>query len=72
MARSTRTIKVKALWGREATALREEYNKLVAEMDELKTQFVALAEKLDADAGVTDVNYASTLTLAATEAKKVQ
>lgn len=71
MARSIRTF-VKALWGRENTALREEHNKLVDEMDELKTKFAALAAKLDADAGVTDVNYASTSALTAVEAKKVQ
>lgn len=80
MARSIRTIKVKALWGRETTALREEYNKLVAEMDELKTTFAALVAKLDTDftaqnaavaASQLDVDYASTSALAATEAKKV-
>lgn len=35
------------------------------DLAELRTQFVALLVKLDADAGVTDVNYASTLTPAA-------
>ena len=29
---------------------------------EYRTQFIALLAKLDADGGVTDVNYASTLT----------
>lgn len=32
---------------------------------ELRTQFVALLAKLDADVGVTDTNYAATLTPAA-------
>jgi hypothetical protein len=32
------------------------------DLTELRAQFVALLAKLDADAGVTDTNYASTLT----------
>lgn len=35
------------------------------DLDEIRTQFVALLAKLDADAGVNDVNYAATLTPAA-------
>ncbi len=35
------------------------------DLTELRTQFVALLAKLDADAGVTDVDYASLLTPAA-------
>lgn len=38
---------------------------LVDDITELRTQLIALLVKLDADAGVTDVNYASTLTPAA-------
>ncbi|TAJ75045.1 MAG: hypothetical protein EPO42_14405 [Gallionellaceae bacterium] len=37
----------------------------VDDVTELRTQFIALLAKLDADGGVTDVNYASTLTPAA-------
>jgi hypothetical protein len=74
MARSLRKVVAKALWGRENTALREEYNKLVTEVDELKTNFIALCAKLDADAAnaaLNDTDYESTLTPAATEAKKI-
>jgi hypothetical protein len=35
------------------------------DMTEMRTQFAALLAKLDLDAGVTDVDYASTLTPAA-------
>ncbi len=38
---------------------------LVADEAELRTQFAALLAKLDADTGVTDTDYASTLTPAA-------
>ena len=38
---------------------------LADDSTELRTQFAALLAKLDADAGVTDVDYASTLTPAA-------
>ena len=44
-----------------ATTLRE----VVDDLAELRTQFIALLVKLDADVGVTDVDYASTLTPAA-------
>lgn len=47
------------------TALRDQFNALVDDYDELRTQYVALLAKLDADAGVTDTDYASTLTPAA-------
>ncbi len=43
-----------------ASALRDG----VDDITELRTQFAALLAKLDADAGVTDTNYASTLALA--------
>ena len=44
-----------------ATALRDAAD----DFTELRTQFIALLAKLDADAGVTDVDYESTLTPAA-------
>ncbi len=44
-----------------ATALRDG----IDDITELRTKFIALLAKLDADAGVTDVNYAATLTPAA-------
>lgn len=37
-------------------------NAVVDDLTELRTQFVALLAKLDADGGVTDTDYASTLT----------
>jgi len=37
----------------------------VDDVTELRTQFIALLAKLDADVGITDVNYESTLTPAA-------
>ena len=71
MARSIRKIVSKALWGRENTALREEHNVVLGELDDIKTQFAALLAKLDADTGTTDDDYASTLALTATEAKEI-
>lgn len=35
---------------------------LIRDNNELRTQFIALLAKLDSDAGVTDTNYAATLT----------
>lgn len=40
------------------------------DITELRTQLIALLAKLDADAGVTDVNYASTLTPATQKTTK--
>ena len=42
---------------------------LVSENTDLRLKYAALLAKLDADAGVTDTNYASTLAL---EAQKVE
>lgn len=42
----------------------------VDDVTELRTQFIALLAKLDADAGVTDADYAATLTPAAQTATK--
>lgn len=71
MARGIRKV-IKALWGLEQTAIRDEHEALVNEVDELKTQFAALTAKLDADAGVGDADYTATLPLVATEAKIVK
>lgn len=38
---------------------------LRAELDDIRTKYAALLAKLDADAGVTDTDYASTLALPA-------
>lgn len=41
--------------------LTDEFNKVNADLTELRTNFIALLAKLDDDAGVTDTNYESTL-----------
>lgn len=42
-----------------------ELNALRQELDEMRANYNAVLAKLDADAGVTDVNYVSTLGVAA-------
>lgn len=42
-----------------------EFNKLVDDMETLRAKYAAVLTKLDADAGVTDVNYSSLHTVAA-------
>ena len=49
----------------DAQQLILEMDALRAELDDIRTKFAATLAKLDADAGVTDVNYASTQALAA-------
>lgn len=46
-------------------ALIRELGFLRAELDDVRTKYAALLAKLDADAGVTDANYAATAGLAA-------
>jgi hypothetical protein len=48
-----------------------ELDDLRAELDNMRTRYAALLAKLDADAGVTDTNYASTLAYAASQFKAV-
>lgn len=43
----------------------QQINLLRTELADLRTKFVAVLAKLDADAGVTDTNYAATQTPAA-------
>jgi len=62
---------VNATWDGVKKLLRLEHNKLVDEVDELKTNYAALLAKLDADAGVTDTDYLATLANSAAEASKV-
>lgn len=45
--------------------LRTQFNRLVDDYDAFRTAIVGLLAKLDADAGVTDTNYASLWTPAA-------
>jgi len=61
------TIK-QSLPGRPGSALRTliaEHNKLVADVELIRAAVTAMATKLDADAGVTDTDYAAAATLAA-------
>lgn len=50
---------------REAAATRELLTAVLADLAATRAAFVALTAKLDADGGVTDVDYASTLDPAA-------
>lgn len=50
-----------------ASALRD----IADDLASIRTKFIALLVKLDADAGVTDTNYASTLTPVALTTTKV-
>lgn len=45
--------------------LRSQFNALVDDYDEFRTQLIALLQKLDADGGITDTDYESSLTPAA-------
>lgn len=72
MARGTRKVRVKALWGREQTALREEFNEALGELDDMRTKYAALLTKLDADSGVGGTDYGTTCALAAVSAEKVE
>jgi hypothetical protein len=56
---------VGALSAQERKLIIDEFNDLRSELDDVRTQFAALLAKLDADTGVTDADYASTLALAA-------
>lgn len=51
--------------GDDIEALQDAVVALVALANELRTDYAALLAKLDADAGVTDANYASTLGISA-------
>lgn len=51
----------------ERAQLIRELDTLRAELNDLRTEYAALLAKLDADAGVTDTNYAATCGLAAAQ-----
>lgn len=58
--------------GQEQSALRElliQHNKLVDDLEALRAAFATLVTKLNADAGVTDTNYASVAAATLTGAK---
>jgi hypothetical protein len=70
MARTKRT-PIKATGGHDLEVMREEYNALVTEVEELRATVAALLAKLDADAGVTGTDYVATIPMVAVEAKLV-
>lgn len=60
---------LRALSAQESQLLLREMDALRAEMDDVRSKFASLLAKLDADTGVADTNYASTLALAAAQFK---
>lgn len=48
-----------------------EYNKMKVDLEDLKTQYAALLAKLDTDAGVTDADYAATVSAAASTSSAI-
>lgn len=59
---------VRTVRGGDVRALITVINQLVALVTEIKTDYNAVLAKLDADAGVTDTNYASTRAISAPDA----
>ena len=55
--------------GSDVEAVRLEHNKLVDDLEVLRAAFATLVTKLNADAGVTDTNYASVAAATLTAAK---
>lgn len=51
--------------GKDREQLSRELTSLRTELDDIRTKYTSLLAKLDADVGVTDVNYASLGVLAA-------
>lgn len=69
MARTKRN-PISTAGGHDLKVMREEFNALVSEMDDLKTQYAALLAKLDSNhAAATD--HVATLACTAVEAKTV-
>jgi len=65
MAYTIRLNQAQTISKQDAKSLVIEFDLLRQELDEIRANFRAVLAKLDADAGVTDTNYASTLTVAA-------
>jgi hypothetical protein len=65
MAYATRLNNLSGISSRDAFEINLEFNLLRAELDNLRTQYAVVLAKLDADAGVTDTNYAALGVLAA-------
>lgn len=61
------TLNSLGLSAQERQHLKREFDDLRAELDDVRTKYAALLAKLDADAGVTDINYAATAGLASAQ-----
>lgn len=70
-ARTFRTIIAKALFGREFTALREEFNKLVDEVEEFKGKFSSHTHSAAANAPNGFSGTGGTTSWTSTDAKKI-
>jgi len=55
--------------GSSLAAVRQEHNKLVDDLETVRAALATLATKLNADAGVTDTNYAAPAAATLTGAK---
>jgi hypothetical protein len=64
MAYTSRLNQAQSISKQDAKALVIEFDLLRRELDEIRANFRAVLVKLDSDAGVTDTDFASTLTVA--------
>lgn len=69
MAGSTVLATPMGMRGSSVAALRLEFNKLVDDLETVRAALATLATKLNADAGVTDTNYAAPAAAALTSGK---
>lgn len=68
--RTFRNFIAKAVYGKEITAMREEHNKLVDEVEELKTKFAAHVHS-GITAGSANSGVPTVTTFTSTDAKKI-
>lgn len=69
MAGTTVSVDTTGMIGSDVHQLRLEHNRLVDDVEALRAAFATLVTKLNADAGVTDTNYASVAGATLTGAK---
>jgi hypothetical protein len=69
MAGTTVLTDTTGMLGSDVLQVRLEHNRLVDDVEALRAAFATLVTKLNADAGVTDTNYASVLAATLTAAK---
>lgn len=69
MAGTTVSVDTTGMLGSDVVQVRLEHNRLVDDVEALRAAFATLVTKLNADAGVTDTNYASVLAATLTAAK---